>query len=126
MDPRLDSHAVGEDVAYERWDALVVGAGPAGMFASLGLVVGGARTLLVDAGPDADVRRRLPLGQVHRRGGEVDYESGVGGAGLFSDGKLCLSLDVGGHLEARLSARERGRLLTELEEVFGALLDGAA
>jgi uncharacterized protein len=118
-----DMHATPE---AERWDALVVGAGPAGMLAALALGVDGARTLLVDAGPDAHERRRVPLGGLRDDDGGADYESGIGGAGLFSDGKLCLSLDVGGHLEESLDADERADLLAELTSVFESLLDGAA
>ncbi|HEX9966438.1 MAG TPA: FAD-dependent oxidoreductase, partial [Solirubrobacterales bacterium] len=100
-------------------ETLIVGAGPAGLFAALSLAASGERdVVLIDAGPDIAERRRDS--DIHRNsgGGHPDYESGVGGAGLFSDGKLCLSLDVGGHLETAVDANERSRLLAQIEGVF--------
>ncbi|HEX8084607.1 MAG TPA: NAD(P)/FAD-dependent oxidoreductase [Solirubrobacteraceae bacterium] len=103
-----------------RWDALVVGAGPAGLFCALQIVAAGCRRVLViDRGPDASGRAHPPRGSASRG----SYESGVGGAGLFSDGKLCLSLDVGGHLETALDSARRERLLDDIEGVFTALME---
>ena len=106
-------------------DVLVVGGGPAGLFASLALLADGADdVLIIDAGPDVDDRRRASDLRGEVGGGEPDYESGIGGAGLFSDGKLCLSLDVGGKLEASIGPRHRGELLAQIEGVFRRLVDG--
>lgn len=106
-------------------EALVVGAGPAGMFAALSLAAAGSESvLLIDAGPDVDGRKQPPRARPGRSAARTAYESGVGGAGLFSDGKLCLSLDVGGHLETSLTADERGELLADIERVLFSLVDG--
>lgn len=61
------------------FDAVVVGAGPAGLAASWSLARRGARALLVDAGGPLHERSRSSPG---------DLPAGVGGAGLFSDGKF--------------------------------------
>lgn len=70
--------------------AVVVGAGPAGLFAAAALIGHGIRPVLVERGKDVD-SRRLDVAQIARTQ-EVDPESnycfGEGGAGAFSDGKL--------------------------------------
>jgi uncharacterized protein len=104
-------------------EVLIVGAGPAGLFAAMSLVAAGTRDIeIIDAGPD--IRERRLAAEFCRQFGDghPDYESGVGGAGLFSDGKVCLSLEVGGHLEESIDALERARLLRQITEVFEGLL----
>ena len=69
---------------------VIVGFGPAGMFAALVLAMAGARPIVLERGQDALSRRAAV--EAFRRGGELDPESNVqfgeGGAGTFSDGKL--------------------------------------
>ncbi len=69
---------------------VVVGFGPAGMFASLLLAYAGARPIVLERGGDVD--SRLAAVERFRAGGELDAENNVqfgeGGAGTFSDGKL--------------------------------------
>ena len=70
--------------------ALIVGAGPAGLFAALRLIEGGMKPILLERGRDVRTRR-LDVARLNRDG-TVDPESnycfGEGGAGTFSDGKL--------------------------------------
>ena len=69
---------------------VVVGFGPAGMFAALVLAMSGLRPIILERGDDASTRHE----KVQRffKTGELDPKSNVqfgeGGAGTFSDGKL--------------------------------------
>lgn len=69
---------------------IVVGAGPAGLFAALELIELGFRPVVLERGKDVDSRRR-DLAAISREGvvdPDSNYCFGEGGAGAFSDGKL--------------------------------------
>lgn len=69
---------------------IIVGAGPAGLFAALEALLAGVRPILLERGKDVD-SRRIDLARISRED-RVDPESnycfGEGGAGAYSDGKL--------------------------------------
>lgn len=69
---------------------IIIGAGPAGLFAALRLIELGYKPILIERGKDVKARRR-DLAKITREG-EVNPESnycfGEGGAGTYSDGKL--------------------------------------
>lgn len=70
--------------------AVVVGAGPAGLFAALRLIEEGVRPILLERGKDVD-SRRLDMARLSREGvvdPDSNYCFGEGGAGAYSDGKL--------------------------------------
>lgn len=71
-------------------EAIVVGAGPAGLFAALRLIEHGVRPILLERGKDVD-SRRADMARISREGivdPNSNYCFGEGGAGAYSDGKL--------------------------------------
>ncbi|MCI5501800.1 MAG: FAD-dependent oxidoreductase [Lachnospiraceae bacterium] len=69
---------------------IVVGMGPAGMFAALELAEAGMKPVVIERGSDVDTRQNKV--ESFWNGGKLDTECNVqfgeGGAGTFSDGKL--------------------------------------
>ena len=69
---------------------IVIGAGPAGLFAALQCIELGLKPVIVERGKDVKQRRR-DLANINRQGlvnPESNYCFGEGGAGTYSDGKL--------------------------------------
>lgn len=69
---------------------IVVGAGPAGMFAALKLLQKGLRPIVLERGKDVE-RRKVDMAKLSTKGvidPDSNYCYGEGGAGAFSDGKL--------------------------------------
>ena len=73
-----------------RTEAIVVGAGPGGLFAALRLIELGIRPIVVERGKDVHTRRKdiAKISREHLVNPESNYSFGEGGAGAFSDGKL--------------------------------------
>lgn len=73
-----------------RHDVVIVGTGPAGLFAALRLCEAGLKPTMVDRGRELESRRRdvSNLFQNGRLDPESNLHFGLGGAGAFSDGKL--------------------------------------
>jgi uncharacterized FAD-dependent dehydrogenase len=111
----------------KHYDVIVVGAGPAGIFAAMELLKsdGSLKVLIIEKGSDIEKRRcPLKLGAVScRECKECALLSGWGGAGAFSDGKLNLSPDVGGHI---LRYMERSRLEEYIDYVDGIYIKHGA
>jgi hypothetical protein len=69
---------------------IIVGFGPAGMFAALKLIESGIKPIIVERGKDVQERRRdiRAIQQDHIVNPDSNYCFGEGGAGAYSDGKL--------------------------------------
>jgi uncharacterized protein len=109
----------------ERFDVIIVGGGPAGIFAALELARRSKlKVLLLEKGRDISARN-CPA----RTTGRCAHchlcaiTSGWGGAGAFSDGKLTLSPQVGGWLGEYLEPHELPALIKDVDTIwreFGA------
>ena len=69
---------------------IIVGSGPAGIFAALTCLQNGVKPIVIERGKDASARR-FDLAPILRQGKVIEdsnYCFGEGGAGTFSDGKL--------------------------------------
>ncbi|QDH80113.1 FAD-binding protein [Echinicola soli] len=69
---------------------IIVGAGPAGLFAALRIIELGGKPIVLERGKDVRARRRdlAAINKEHYVNPESNYCFGEGGAGTYSDGKL--------------------------------------
>jgi uncharacterized FAD-dependent dehydrogenase len=71
-------------------EVIIVGAGPAGLFAALKLIELGKKPIIIERGKDVRKRRRdiASINKKHIVDNDSNYCFGEGGAGTYSDGKL--------------------------------------
>lgn len=90
-------------------DVVIIGAGPAGMFAALELAEkSNLKIILIDMGRDIDERKcpATTITGVCEKCNPCSQMSGVGGAGTLSSGLLNLRPDIGGNLEELTNSSE--------------------
>ena len=78
------------DTSHAAKKVVIIGAGPAGLFAALHLIEQGIKPIILERGKDVRSRRR-DLAILNKEGiidPESNYCFGEGGAGTYSDGKL--------------------------------------
>jgi len=102
------------------YDVLIVGAGPAGMFAANELVDKGYSILIVDMGKEVE-NRECPINTIsictHCK--PCNIMCGVGGSGTFSDGTLNLRPDIGGDLfELTQNHEEAWNLVHQVDQIY--------
>lgn len=88
--PKLDFEPIEYPDVSRAPRVIVVGAGPAGLFAALRLIELGKRPVVLERGKEVRERRKdiAQISRNHMVNGESNYSFGEGGAGAFSDGKL--------------------------------------
>lgn len=108
------------EITLLKYDVIIVGAGPAGIFSALELTKKNRlNVLILDRGPEID-NRKCPSS----RGLECHHcepcsvLSGWGGAGAYSDGKLTLSTEVGGWLNQYVSQKELEDLVKYVDNIY--------
>jgi uncharacterized FAD-dependent dehydrogenase len=105
----------------KKYDVIIIGGGPAGIFAALELTQGdGLSVLLMEKGKDIS-ERRCPVRDTGSSCVEClpcNLVCGLGGAGAFSDGKLVLSSEVGGHLGEYLGEERTATLIKYVDELY--------
>lgn len=102
------------------YDVIIVGAGPAGIFAALELCeTKNLKVLMLEKGEDIEARR-CPMQRtgVCAKCSTCSIVSGWGGAGAFSDGKLTLTTDFGGWLDEYMDRREVARLIKYVDGIY--------
>lgn len=96
----------------KKYDVIIIGAGPAGIFAALELAAKNKlRVLILEKGRDISQRSCPREGQDRCLNcSSCSIVSGWGGAGAFSDGKLTLTTEFGGWLD-QYQGRNRVQVL---------------
>jgi uncharacterized FAD-dependent dehydrogenase len=106
-------------VSPEKYDVVIVGAGPAGIFAALELVLAGITNVLIVEKGHQIAKRRCPARRTACIGCRTcDIMTGWGGAGAFSDGKLTLTTEVGGWLGDYVSKPDLEVLLEHADKLW--------
>jgi len=96
-----------------QYDVVIIGSGPAGIFAALELSKlskDKLSVLMIEKGGSLQERRK-----------KNDFLSGWGGAGAFSDGKITLSPDIGGWLTSILNWQEVEKLINYVDKIWAEL-----
>ena len=91
-------------------EVLIIGAGPAGMFAALRLLMEGFKPVILERGKDVH-QRKFDMARLSKEGvvnPDSNYCFGEGGAGTFSDGKLYTRSSKRGDIREVLHQLVRG------------------
>ncbi len=104
--PAPESFAINYQIVSDKKPVLIIGAGPAGLFAAVRCIELGLKPIIVERGKDVKQRRR-DLALINREG-KIDPDSnychGEGGAGTYSDGKLYTRSNKRGDIQYVLKA----------------------
>lgn len=89
-DPRPFAYQKPQNNVADKSEVIIVGAGPAGLFAAMRCIELGAKPIVLERGKDVQARRRdlAAINKEHKVNPDSNYCFGEGGAGTYSDGKL--------------------------------------
>ena len=106
----------------DKYDLIIVGAGPAGIFTAVELLRHGSnkKILLVEKGKPVEQRRcpKAQLGYCVNCRPTCAITTGFSGAGAFSDGKLSLSYEVGGDLPSLIGENFAQQLIDYTDKIY--------
>jgi len=104
------------------YNVIIIGAGPAGIFSALELVKlqPDYKILIIEKGPKIEDRKCLIRNGAPSCPGckKCGLLCGWGGAGAFSDGKLTLTPDVGGHLDDYMPRADVEKLIKYTDDIY--------
>ncbi|OGW39149.1 MAG: FAD-dependent oxidoreductase [Nitrospirae bacterium RBG_13_39_12] len=106
----------------KKYDVIIVGAGPAGIFSALELIKQkeDIKILIIEKGKDINKRVcPMKIKEISCAAcPECALLSGWGGAGAFSDGKLNLSPEVGGYLSRYVDNETLQSLIKSVDDIY--------
>ena len=106
----------------EKYDLIIVGAGPAGIFTAVELLRHGSKKkmLLVEKGKPVEKRHcpKAEVGHCVNCRPTCAITTGFSGAGAFSDGKLSLSYEVGGDLPTLIGEEFAQELINYTDKIY--------
>lgn len=107
----------------KQYDVIIVGAGPAGIFAALELIKSDNdkfNIIILEKGKNI-TERKCPMREQHvpcQHCSPCSLLSGWGGGGAFSDGKLNLTGSIGGNISDYLNDKELGELIRYVDHLY--------
>ena len=105
-----------------KYDVIIIGAGPAGIFTALELIRknAGKKIIMVEKGKPVDKRHcpKAETGKCMNCKPNCMITTGFSGAGAFSDGKLSLSCEVGGELPTLIGEDFAQELIDYTDKIY--------
>ncbi|MGZ7043985.1 MAG: NAD(P)-binding protein, partial [Methanobacterium sp.] len=100
------------------FDVVIIGAGPAGLFAASKLA-DHLKVIIIDKGRGLEGRKCSSLQDGKcTKCFPCNITGGLGGAGGLSDGKLNLRPDIGGNLEEFVSHDDAWKIINDIDKFF--------